>query len=934
MVDGRVRGEYPARWEADVVLRDGSTAHLRPIRPQDAPALERFHAGQSETSIYLRYFTYKSRLTPKELKRFTEVDHVDRVALVVERSGAIVGVGRYDRLEDPEEAEVAFNISDQYQGMGVGSILLEHLAAAARERGVERFSAEVLPENRKMLTVFAEAGYEVRRHFDDGVVMVEFAIDPTDRSRAVMESREHRAEARSLADLLAPRSVAVIGASRAWGSIGNTVLTGILEGGFTGAVYGVNTEALEVAGMRSYATLAEVPGPVDLAVLAVPKEEIPGVVADCAAAGVKGLLVITGGFSDGGDGLARQRELVRAARANGMRVIGPASLGLINTDPAVSLNASVAPGMPQRGTLGLFSQSAAIGVLLYAACSRRNLGVSSVVSAGNRADVSGNDAMQFWEDDPATSAIGLYLESFGNPRKFSRIARRLARNKPVIVAKSDVTGLRLPPGHAVRTTQAPREAVDAMLQQSGVIRVATNEELMDVAQIVASQPLPAGRGVGLVANSAALGRVLADNAERNGLAVAALETGLDLEDGQSRALPRLGALLDEVLARPDVHSAVVILLPARGTTVEALADAVGRCGTRAGKPVLAVFAGILDASVPTEGLFRVDTEPGTADPETAAPGISQSGTADPGTGASGPRIDAAVPAYSSPGNAVAALAAVVRYAQWRRRDFGETVEPAGIDKDRAEDLVDAHLARISGAELLTLDAAGAAELLACYGIRVLESVPFETEDQAVAAAERLGWPVALKTTDQHLRHRLDLGGVRLNIIDEAALRGNIRHMRQMLAAAGAEGLEVQAMAPSGQGCVVRGLEDPLLGPLLSFGLAGDAVNLLGDWAHAIPPLSTTDLAELVRSPRAARKLFGYQGLPAVDIAALEDLINRVATLKDHHPEVALLEFNPVMVSGDGITVLSADVRLGNPEVRTDSARRAMSAWGGPVPGAA
>jgi len=929
MVDGRVRGEYPARWEADVVLRDGSTAHLRPIRPEDAPALERFHAGQSETSIYLRYFTYKSRLTPKELKRFTEVDHVDRVALVVERSGAIVGVGRYDRLEDPEEAEVAFNISDQYQGMGVGSILLEHLAAAARERGVERFSAEVLPENRKMLTVFAEAGYEVSRHFDDGVVMVEFAIDPTDRSRAVMESREHRAEARSLGDLLAPRSVAVIGASRAWGSIGNTVLTGILDGGFTGAVYGVNTEAFEVAGMRSYATLAEVPGPVDLAVLAVPKEEIPGVVADCAAAGVKGLLVITGGFSDGGDGLARQRELVRAARANGMRVIGPASLGLINTDPAVSLNASVAPGMPRQGTLGLFSQSAAIGILLYAACSRRNLGVSSVVSAGNRADVSGNDAMQFWEDDPATSAIGLYLESFGNPRKFSRIARRLARNKPVIVAKSDVTGLRLPPGHAVRTTQAPREAVDAMLQQSGVIRVATNEELMDVAQIVASQPLPAGSGVGLVATSAALGRVLADNVERHGLGVAALETGLDLDDGQSRALPRLGALLDDVLARPEVHSAVVLLLPARGTTMEALAGAVGRCGARAGKPVLAVFAGLLDASIPTEGLFRFDAEPGTAEPESVTPE-----TAGPGIPAPGTVLDAAVPAYSSPGNAVAALAAVVRYAQWRRRDFGETVEPDGIDKDRAEDLVASHLARISGAELLTLDAAGTAELLACYGIRVLESVPFETEDQAVAAAERLGWPVALKATDQYLRHRLDLGGVRLNIIDEAALRGNIRHMRQMLAAAGAGGLEIQAMAPSGQGCVVRGLEDPLLGPLLSFGLAGDAVNLLGDWAHAIPPLSTTDLAELVRSPRAARKLFGYQGLPAVDIAALEDLINRVATLKDHHPEVAVLEFNPVMVSGDGITVLSADVRLGNPEVRTDSARRAMSAWGGPVPGAA
>ncbi|GER23540.1 GNAT family N-acetyltransferase [Zafaria cholistanensis] len=920
------------------MLRDGSTAHLRPIRPEDAAALERFHAGQSETSIYLRYFTYKSRLTPAELKRFTEVDHVDRVALVVERSGAIVGIGRYDRLEDPEEAEVAFNISDQYQGMGVGSILLEHLAAAARERGIERFSAEVLPENRKMLAVFAEAGYEVRRHFDDGVVMVEFAIDPTDRSRAVMESREHRAEARSLGDLLAPRSVAVIGASRTWGSIGQTVLTGILEGGFTGAVYGINPEALEVAGVRSYATLAEVPGPVDLAVLTVPKEEIPGLVADCAAAGAKGLLVITGGFAEGGDGLARQRELVRAARANGMRVVGPASLGLINTDPAVRLNASVAPGMPQRGSLGLFSQSAAIGVLLYAACSRRNLGVSSVVSVGNRADVSGNDAMQFWEDDPATSAVGLYLESFGNPRKFSRIARRLSRNKPVIVAKSDVTGLRLPPGHAVRTTQAPREAVDAMLQQSGVIRVATNEELMDVAQIVASQPLPAGGGVGLVANSAALGRVLADNAERHGLTVAALETGLDLDGGQSQALSRLGALLDDVLARSEVHSAVVILLPARGATLEALADAVGRCGARAGKPVLAVFAGILDASVPTEGLFHVGTEPPAESAALLQEGPHREDLDQERPGPDGGPVaeagpPATVPAYSSPGNAIAALASVVRYAQWRRRDFGETVEPAGIDKDRAEDLVAAHLARISGAELLTLDAAGAAELLACYGIRVLESVPFDTEDQAVAAAERLGWPVALKTTDQHLRHRLDLGGVRLNIIDEASLRGNIRHMRQVLAAAGAGGLEVQAMAPSGQGCVVRGLEDPLLGPLLSFGLAGDAVNLLGDWAHAIPPLSTTDLAELVRSPRAARKLFGYQGLPAVNIAALEDLINRVATLKDHHPEVALLEFNPVMVSGDGITVLSADVRLGNPEVRTDSARRALSAWGGLAPGA-
>ena len=889
MVEQREIGEYPAHWEADVVLRDGSTAHLRPISVDDSDALQRLHTSQSEASVYLRFFTYKSKLTPRELERFTRVDHRDRVALVVVRGGAIIGVGRYDRLDDPQDAEVAFNIADASQGKGVGSILLEHLAAAAREHGIERFSAEVLPENRKMLTVFAEAGYEVKRKFDDGVVMLEFPIDPTDKSRAVMEAREHRAEARSLADLLAPGSVAVIGASREWGSVGYTLLENIIEGGYRGAVYGINPEALELAGMISHASLADVPGAVDLAVVAVPRKELRGVVEDCAANGVRGLLVVTGGFSnDGGDGLRSQRELVQLARSNGMRLIGPASLGVVNTDPEVNLNASMAPEMPLRGTLGLFSQSAAIGVLLYAAASRRGVGVSSIVSAGNRADVSGNDAMQYWEDDPNTSAVGLYLESFGNPRKFSRIARRLSRSKPVIVAKSDVMGLRLPPGHAVRTTQAPHGAVDAMLRQSGVIRVTTNGELMDVAQIVASQPLPGGAGLAVVSNSDALARVVADSAIQHGLTLATQEDGLALDDGQSKALPRLRDALLRALADPGTHAAVVALLPSRGLTVEAMSSVIKDCALETGKPVIVSFAGVVDPAVPTDGLL------------------------------------AGLPGFSSPGRAVSALAAVVRYSEWTRRDFGEPLEAEGIDRDRAERLVESHLRRVGGTELLRLGSAETAELLGCYGIDVLESVAFESDDEAVAAAERLGWPVALKATDENLRHRLDLGGVRLNIFDADSLRGNIRHMREMLRPFGAERLELQAMAPSGQGCVVRALEDPLLGPLLSFGLAGDAVNLLDDWAHAIPPLTNTDLAELVRSPRASRKLFGYQGLPAVDVRSLEDLLNRVATLKDDHPAVALLEFNPVLVSVRGVTVLSADVRLGNPDQRTDSARRAMS----------
>ena len=461
------QGLYPEYWEADVVLRDGSTGHLRPISPDDADAVQAFHMRQSQNSIYLRFFTYKSSLSEKELKRFTEVDHVGRVAFVVTRGQDIVGIGRYDRLDNPDEAEVAFNVSDAYQGRGLGSILLEHLAAAARENGIRRFTAEVLPENRKMITVFAEAGYEVDRRFDDGVVELNFNIDPTERSRAVMEAREHRAEARSMQTLLAPSSVAVIGASRSWGSVGYSLLEHIVDGGFTGPVAGVNPEAFELNGMVAYGSIAGVPGPVDLAVIAVPYDQVLDVVEECGRAGVKGLLVATAGFADDdGEGLSRQRALVHCARSYGMRVVGPASLGIINTDPAVRLNASMAPELPIPGGLGLFSQSAAIGVMLHAAAARRSLGLSSALSAGNRADVSGNDAMQYWEDDPRTRAVALYLESIGNPRKFSRIARRLSRMKPVIVAKSDVMGCsclpdmrcappRRRPAHSTRCSASP-----------------------------------------------------------------------------------------------------------------------------------------------------------------------------------------------------------------------------------------------------------------------------------------------------------------------------------------------------------------------------------------------------------------------------------------------------------------------------------------------
>lgn len=892
MVDQPGDGEYPEHWEADVVLRDGGTAHLRPIHPSDAEAVQTFHTGQSQNSIYMRFFAFKARLSARELKRFTEVDYKDRVAFVITMRGEIIGIGRYDRLDNPAEAEVAFNIADAHQGRGIGSILLEHLAAAAHENGIQKFTAEVLPENRKMLMVFSDAGYDVKRHFDDGVVSLEFNIDPTEKSRAVMESREHRAEARSVRDLLTPSSVAVIGASRKWGTVGYQLLEHIVEGGFAGPVYAVNPEALELAGMLSYGRMTEVPDPVQLAVIAVPYEEVPSVVEDCAAAGVKGLVIASAGFADDGErGLQRQRNLVRQARANGMRVIGPASLGILNTHPDVALNASMAPTLPRRGGLGLFSQSAAIGVSLYAASSRRRLGLSTFLSAGNRADVSGNDIMQYWEDDADTSAVGLYLESIGNPRKFSRIARRLARTKPVIVAKSDTMGLRLPPGHAVRTTQAPGGALDAMLRQSGVIRVETIEQLVDVAQVVANQPLPAGPGLAIFSNSQALGKVVADSAADHGLDVRGLVTGVDLDAGRSVALPALRAALLAALEPPEVHAAVAAVLPSRGLTVDSIAEVLAGVSEAAGKPVVAAFTGILDESVRVEGMV------GSAD----------------GT----------VPCFSNPGAAVAALAAVVRYSEWVSRDHGHFVEPDGCDPAKARAELEVHLRDVRGEQLKKLDPAATASLLGHYGITVLPSAAFETPDEAVAAAELLGWPVAIKTTDPALRHRLDLGGVRLDIQDAESLRQNVLQMRRALSLYGNPALEVQSMAPVGQACTFRAIEDPLLGPVISFGLAGDAVNLLDDWSHRVPPLSAADVQDFIRAPRAARKLFGYQGLPAVDVAALEDLAGRLAWMKDNHPEIALVEFNPVLCGTSGATILAADIRIGNAAQRTDSARRAM-----------
>ncbi|MBA9004422.1 bifunctional acetate--CoA ligase family protein/GNAT family N-acetyltransferase [Thermomonospora cellulosilytica] len=676
---------YPDHWEADVVLADGGTAHIRPIRGSDADLLRAFYARLSPESIYYRFFSPRPRLSDREVEHFTNVDHDDRVALIVTIGDAMVAVVRYDKIADePGTAEVAFLVEDAHQGRGLGSVLLEHVAAAARERKVRRFVAHVLPDNRRMTKVFRDAGYRARQRFEDGIIQLVLDLEPTETSLEVMAAREHRAESRSIQRLLFPRSVAVVGASREAHSVGQTVLRNLLTGDFTGPVYPVHPTANAVAGVRAYTTVLDVPDEVDLAVVAVRAEAVHEVVEQCAGKGVHGLVVVSSGFGEtGAEGRARQQELVRLARAHGMRVVGPNCLGIANTDPSVRLNATLAPTMPGRGPLGFFSQSGALGIAILQSAAERGLGLSTFVSAGNRADVSGNDLMQYWEEDPATGGILLYLESIGNPRKFTRLARRICRAKPIVAVKSGRSTQGVPLGHAARALSLPDHAVSALFAQAGVIRVDDLDELFDVAQLLAYQPLPAGDRLAIIDNSDSLGLLAQDAAVALGLAP---RDPVDLGP-RARAADYEKALSD-ALADDSVDAVFALFAPPTIGEIDPDVPAViSRLARQSGKPVLATYLGA--KGMPTE--LRVP----------APDGMPAAGS---------------VPSYPAPEDAVRALAYVTRYALWRQRPQGRLPEVEGVDRDRARTLVERLLDDAEGPITATADQA--ADLLACYGITV------------------------------------------------------------------------------------------------------------------------------------------------------------------------------------------------------------------------
>ncbi|MEU5904808.1 GNAT family N-acetyltransferase [Micromonospora sp. NPDC047467] len=842
----------------DVLLSDGTTVQLRPISPDDAPAIVAMHSRFSERTRYLRYFSPYPRIPERDLIRFVTVDHHDREAFVVLAGDQIVAVGRYERLgPQAPEAEVAFVVEDAYQGRGIGSVLMEHLADAARRNGILSFVAEVLPANGTMLRVFSDFGYQVQREYADGVVHLSFPIAPTEATLEVQFGREHRTEARSIARLLAPRGIAVYGASATGQGVGAAVLGHLRDGGFTGAVVPVHPSASTVAGLPAYPSAVDAGVPVDLAVVAVPPSAATAVVADAAAAGVHGLVVISAGFAEAGaQGAAAQRALVRAAHAAGMRVVGPNCLGVANTDPAVRLNATLAPALPPAGRVGIFSQSGAFGVALLAEADRRGLGLSSFVSAGNRADVSGNDLLQYWQDDPGTDVIMLYLETFGNPRKFARLARRIGRAKPVVALASRAR----PAG--VGDTAGPDEvAVAALFAQSGVIRVDTVPELLDVGVLLANQPLPAGGRVGVVGNSSALTGLAATACVGQGLTVV---DGYPRDVGPSAGAAEFAAALAETAGDDRVDALVVVFappLPGQRTDVDADVTAALPAALALGKPTVATFL----------------------------------------VG----RLPAGVPAFGGVEEAVRALARVHRYAEWLRRPPGVAPELPRVDR--------------AAAQAALRDPPDPNALLAAYGIETVASVTADSADAAVNAAGRLGFPVALKAAAAGLRHRLDLGAVRLDLPDEATVR---RAYAELAASFGAEVL-VQPMVAPGVACVVELMEDPAFGPVVGFGLGGVATELLGDRAWRAVPLTDRDAAELVDEPRAAPLLRGHRGAAPVDRAALADLLLRVGQLADEQPRVRSLTLNPVLARPDGISVLHAQVRVGGAAARPDTGPRRL-----------
>jgi acyl-CoA synthetase (NDP forming)/GNAT superfamily N-acetyltransferase len=885
----------------DALTAAGRIVQIRPAAPTDAAALRDLFRRASPDSLRMRFFVVPGTGTLEaEISRLCRPAGDSHGVLVAVSNGVVVGVSSWERgAAARREADFAVFVDGEHRDQGIGTLLLEHLCVDARCAGVDRLTGEALADNTPMLGVARELTAGAGIGAPQPVLDLTMPTRPAEAALLAMESRDRRTERASLRPLLAPQSVAVVGAGREPGGVGHETLRSMQEGGFTGPLYAVNPHATDIAGIPAYPTLADLPGPIDLVVIAVPAHAVQTVIPQAAAAGARAAVILSSGFGEAGpDGRASQADLVRLARSHGIRLVGPNCLGIINTDPAVSLNASFATLTPPRGGLAIASQSGAVGIALLEHSTRTGCGMSTFVSLGNKADVSGNDLIAYWYDDPATTAVALYLESFGNPRRFARTVRALARRKPVIAVKSgrSLAGKRAGASHTAAAA-SPDVSVDALFAQAGVIRVDHLGDLLDTARMLTDQPLPSGDRLGIIGNAGGINVLAADAAESGALHVPALSAHLaarlrtcapaaasqdnPLDLGAAADTVTFTAVVDTIAASGEVDALLLVVAATRANDVTATLDALSV---------------VLDrhAHLPAAVVVLGEPQP------PAVLGVRRA------------------PVFDLPERAVTALGHASRHAAWRREPLGQEPVLAGVDPEAA---------RTAVMDALNNDGDGwqpyerITTILGHYGIPILKTITALTAETAVLAAGEIGYPVALKSADPQLVHKSDLGGVHLHLRDDE----QVRRAFDGVAGAGDPscGVLVQRMAPGEIELTAGIVHDPLFGSLVMLGLGGVHTELLADRSFRLVPITDRDTVRMWQGLRAAPLLTGYRGADAVDTGAVEDLLARIGRLAEDLPEIAELDLNPVLAGPNGVLAVDAKMRLARIGIEPDATMRRL-----------
>ena len=892
---------YPSQFETEVVLNDGSAMVLRPIKIEDAERYLAFLERLGPDSRYLWLNHVPEQVTPEDALRFCTVDYKNSFALVGEvlkqKTREIVAVGRYYRLPRKNSAEVAIVIDDNYRRKGIGTRLIECLVNAARDNGITTFEADVSAKNGDIIALLKGYGYHISRQLESDSFHVAFPIAPTQHVMHREEERDRVATIASIRHLLCPKSVALIGASRYQGTIGNIMLRCMLQGGYSGTVYPVNPNIGSVMSVKTYASILDIPDEVDLAVIVVPAKLVARVADECGQKGVRTLIVISDGFREvGPEGAAREQELRNIALGHGMRVAGPNCMGILNTDAEISLNATFSPVFPPAGNVAFLSQSGAMGLTILEYAQNLNLGVSTFVSVGNRVDISPNDLLEYWEQDKATKVILLYLESFGNPRKFAQIARRVSAKKPIVVVKggSTAAGSKAAASHtgSMATSDV---STDVLFKYAGILRVGTMEELFDVASLLSNQPLPKGRKLAILTNGGGPGIIAADASARHNLALPQFspETIAKLKSVIKRDIvinnpldTTAGATAQEfhdilqVLANEkDIDAVLCIFIPPIVSNLDASEDAIRSVAPvfwKQQKPLLACFLGERgsQAKLGSNGHF--------------------------------------VPCYPFPEEAVSALARAVEYSENLRKPAGTFPKLEGIERGKARRIIEKAMTENSQRPFW-LSVPETYDLLGCYGIRLAPMAVAKTAAEAADAAAKMGFPVVVKLVSATITHKTDVGGVVIGLRSKNDVKKAFDTIHGHLVKLGREnemqGVMVQRMVMDGIETIVGVTQDPSFGPLMMFGAGGIYAELLKDVTIRLPPLTDLDAREMIKSIKMAKMLEGYRDTPAADTESVEDLLLRLSAMVEDIHQISELDFNPVKVMPKGAGYWVVDARI-------------------------